>query len=273
MKRRLNIRHITRDKGKDVSLLLCPLPHLCLHYTLFIYPHIIFFIHKTTFSRMETAMEDAFVGWFNTFECKSHPIDTITELSDGIMLSDVLTDVDGKWFKQIPNDTHLTWVQRLHNQALIYKLIRHYFEQVLGQDPGLLPTVNLEAIAKNADLHELLVMCQLVIAIAVQSDNNRMYIEMIQNLPQKNQQVLMVSIEKVMRHFDGDDMNPQFSQINGLTASRNFYTDSDLLLASQFENVLTVRKQLKQSHIQLLVTYNDLRTRFVSRQSDTLMKS
>jgi hypothetical protein len=88
-------------------------------------------------------------------------------------------------------------VVRFNNQKKLHKLITRYFEDIVGQDPELLPTVNLTAIAKDADLHELLLMCQLVIAIAVQSDNNKTYIEMIQSLTQKSQHALMVSIEEV----------------------------------------------------------------------------
>ncbi|KAI8343318.1 HOOK protein-domain-containing protein [Chlamydoabsidia padenii] len=222
-----------------------------------------------TFSRMEAAMEDAFVEWFNTFECKSHAIDTVVELADGVVLSDILTDVDGKWFKQIPNqtDTQLTWVHRLNNQKIVYKLITRYFEEVLGQDPELLPTVDLSAIAKNADLHQLLLMCQMVIAIAVQSDNNHRYIEMIQSLSQKSQQALMVSIEEVMNHFNTDEINhrsSQLSSVSGTTASRSFYNDSDLTLKGQLEleKLLMEKKQFEAAHSQLLTDYDDLRERF-----------
>ena len=79
----------------------------------------------------------------------------------------------------------------------MHKLITRYFDEVLGQDPELLPSINLAGIAKDADLHELLLLCQLIIAIAVQSDNNRTYIEMIQSLSQKSQHALMLSIEEV----------------------------------------------------------------------------
>ncbi|ORZ17099.1 hypothetical protein BCR42DRAFT_326269 [Absidia repens] len=232
-----------------------------------------------TFSRMEAAMEDAFVEWFNTFECKSHPIDTVVELADGVVLSDILTDVDSKWFKQIPSqaDTQLTWVHRLNNQKIVYKLITRYFEEVLGQDPELLPTVDLNAIAKNADLHQLLLVCQMVIAIAVQSDNNHRYIEMIQSLSQKSQHALMVSIEEVMNHFNVDDINPRSSQISGTSATtttRSFYTDSDLPLKGQLEleKLLAEKKQFEAAHTQLLTDYDDLRERFVSQMSSLFLK-
>lgn len=67
----------------------------------------------------------------------------------------------------------------------------------MGQDIECIPVVNLNAIAKDADAKDLLRLCQLVVAVAVQSENNNMYIEMIQSLTQKSQHALMVSIEEV----------------------------------------------------------------------------
>lgn len=90
-----------------------------------------------------------------------------------------------------------SWVMRLNNQKRIHKLITRYFDEVLGQDPELLPSIDLAAIAKHANPSELLRMCQFIVAIAVQCDNNRVYIDMIQSLSQKSQHALMLSIEEV----------------------------------------------------------------------------
>lgn len=90
-----------------------------------------------------------------------------------------------------------TWVSRLNNQKKIHRLITRYFDEVLGQDPEHLPSIDLNAIAKEAKHYDLLLMCQLIVAIAVQSDNNRAYIDMIQSLSQKSQHSLMLSIEEV----------------------------------------------------------------------------
>ncbi|KAG0182026.1 hypothetical protein DFQ29_006144 [Apophysomyces sp. BC1021] len=225
-----------------------------------------------TFSRMEAAMEDAFVEWINTFECKSSPVDTVVELADGIILSEILTDIDSKWFKQIvPTETGTNWVVRFNNQKKLHKLITRYFEEILGQDPELLPSVNLTAIAKDADLHELLLMCQLVIAVAVQSDNNRVYIDMIQSLTQKSQHALMVSIEEVMSHFnESDNYNPRMSQLSGgsATTAKSILYDSDMPYRYQleFEKLVVEKKQYESSHGQLLVEYDELRERFVREE-------
>ncbi|KAI8371400.1 uncharacterized protein BYT42DRAFT_66591 [Radiomyces spectabilis] len=221
-----------------------------------------------TFSRIEAAMEDAFVEWVNTFECKSCSIDTVVALADGVVLSEILADIDSKWFKQITASETSNWVVRFNNQKKLHKLILRYFEEILGQDPELLPPVNLTAIAKDADLHELLLMCQLVIAIAVQSDNNRRYIEMIQSLTQKSQHALMVSIEEVMNYFNADGDGNRMSQLSGTsgtTSSRSFHLDiSDMPYRYQieFEKLLADRKQYETSHHHLLTEYDQLNERF-----------
>ncbi|KAI7891009.1 uncharacterized protein EV154DRAFT_421122 [Mucor mucedo] len=222
-----------------------------------------------TFSRMEAAMEDAFVEWINTFTCKTYPIDTVVELADGVVLSDILYDIDSKWFKQITatESGGGNWVVRFNNQKKLHKLITRYFEEVVGQDPELLPSVNLTSIAKDADLHELLLMCQLVIAIAVQSDNNKTYIEMIQSLTQKSQHALMVSIEEVMNHFNTEPdyaANPRLSYLSGgSTASSTKLEDMPYRYQLEFEKVLLEKKQFEHSHSQLLTEYDELRERFV----------
>lgn len=106
---------------------------------------------------------------------------------------------DPTWFKALSpvTETSDNWMLRFNNLKKLHKLIVRYYEEILGQDIESIPSVNLNAIAKDADTKDLLRLCQLVVALAVQSDNNNMYIEMIQSLTQKSQHALMVSIEEV----------------------------------------------------------------------------
>lgn len=128
-----------------------------------------------------------------------------------VILSDKYLYSDPKWFKQLSStseavamptvtddsDENGTWMSCLNNQKKIHRLITRYFDEVLGQDPKQLPPIDLNAIAKEANHYDILLMCQLIVAIAVQSDNNRAYIDMIQSLSQKSQHSLMLSIEEV----------------------------------------------------------------------------
>lgn len=115
-------------------------------------------------------------------------------------------------------------------------------------------------------------MCQLVIAIAVQSDNNKVYIEMIQSLSQKSQHALMVSIEEVMNHFNTEpdyaSNNPRLSYLSGNSGgsgTKNFQLDDmPYRYQLEFEKVLLEKKQFETSHSQLLGEYDELRERFVS---------
>ncbi|KAG1048525.1 hypothetical protein G6F43_009086 [Rhizopus delemar] len=213
-------------------------------------------------SKIEAAIEDAFVEWINTFECKSHAVDTIIELADGIILSEILADIDSKWFKQLTaTESTENWVVRFNNQKKLYKAITRYFEEVVGQDPQYLPTINLTAIAKDADLHELLLMCQLVIAIAVQSDNNKAYIEMIQSLTQKNQHALMVSIEEVMNRFNTESLEPRLSFVSGQSSGTSL-EDMPYRYQLEFEKLILEKKQFEVAHHQLVGEYEELRERF-----------
>ncbi|KAJ8660023.1 hypothetical protein O0I10_004250 [Lichtheimia ornata] len=233
---------------------------------------------------MEATLEDAFVAWINTFDGKSSPIDTLVQLADGVVLSEVLIDIDAKWFKQLSNaareannrkrnsilsdmNDDSSWVMRLNNQKRIHKLITRYFDEVLGQDPELLPSIDLAAIAKHANPSELLRMCQFIVAIAVQCDNNRVYIDMIQSLSQKSQHALMLSIEEVMNHFNGGDfINPRDSQLSTTTSSatttRSFDSDMPYRYQLEFDRLLVEKKQYEASYQQLAIEYDSLRDQF-----------
>ncbi|KAF8938143.1 hypothetical protein BGZ52_000429, partial [Haplosporangium bisporale] len=73
------------------------------------------------------------------------------------------------------------------------------------------------------DEHELLKLCELVIAIAVQCERNQYYIQKIQSLPQESQHALMLSLEQIIGALssglskDSDmeevDMNQELAQL------------------------------------------------------------
>jgi len=91
------------------------------------------------------------------------------------------------------------WVLKFNNLKKLNKLVTRYYEEVLGQQEfsDKIPSINLTAIAKDADVDEILKLCQLVIVIAVLNDNNSIYIEKMQSLSQSSQHALMVCIEQV----------------------------------------------------------------------------
>jgi hypothetical protein len=75
-----------------------------------------------------------------------------------------------------------------------------YFSDVLGQPTDALEVPDLQAVAKDFNVPSTLIMCRLTLAIAVQCDKNKEFIEKIQGLSEANQHHLMKAIEQVKKN-------------------------------------------------------------------------
>jgi len=75
-----------------------------------------------------------------------------------------------------------------------------YFSDVLGQPTDALEVPDLQAVAKDYNVPSTLIMCRLTLAIAVQCDKNKEFIEKIQGLSEANQHHLMKAIEQVNKN-------------------------------------------------------------------------
>ena len=89
------------------------------------------------------------------------------------------------------------WVHKYNNLKKLHKLVTRYLEEKQGQSLAKLDPPNLNMIAKDGDFIEVLKLCELVIAVAVQCDRNQYYIQKIQSLPEISQHALMISLEQV----------------------------------------------------------------------------
>ncbi|KAM3583801.1 hypothetical protein VKS41_003772 [Umbelopsis sp. WA50703] len=155
---------------------------------------------------------------------------------------------------------------RFNNLKKLHKLVIRYYEEIMGQDIECIPVVNLNAIAKDADAKDLLRLCQLVVALAVQSENNNMYIEMIQSLTQKSQHALMVSIEEIMSQIN--DVDGRAAGESGEFESGFSSPNGSLQYQAEFEKLLGERKTLEKSHKHLVEKYDDLRSRYEELEAD-----
>jgi protein HOOK3 len=72
-----------------------------------------------------------------------------------------------------------------------------YFSDVLQKPTTGLEVPNLQAMAQDHELHATLVMCRLTIAIGVQCEKNKEFIDRIQGLSETDQHHLMKAIEQV----------------------------------------------------------------------------
>lgn len=215
----------------------------------------------------------AFIHWINTFEGISHKVTDLQELSDGITLFEVTSEIDNKYFKLIRSaDIGGNWVLKNANLKKLYKIISRYFEDMLGQDFSRLPEVDIAAIAKDADEREILMLCKLVLYISVHCAGCAKYIHVIQTqlLPQ-HQTYLMDAIEQVMRPLNSNNSHedhdmPQRSSSTQHPmyeddGSTTYKSQSELSRVSKEKEELEIQnKQLIDKHSALLHKYDKLET-------------
>ncbi|KAG0216647.1 hypothetical protein BGX33_012402 [Mortierella sp. NVP41] len=193
----------------------------------------------------------------------SHPFLTlhISDLSDGIILFEVAADIDPKWFKLIRSaDMGDNWVHKYNNLKKLHKLVTRYLEEKLGQSLTKLDPPNLNMIAKDGDSLEVLKLCELVIAVAVQCDRNQYYIQKIQSLPGTSQHALMISLEQIILALNsGSARESDMEEINMDQEMAQLHQERDELergnqnlmqeLATmnlKYDELLTEKEELKQ---------------------------
>ncbi|CAE6465817.1 unnamed protein product [Rhizoctonia solani] len=194
----------------------------------------------------------AFVSWLSLFKV-SRTVTSLADLDDGTVLFEVLSQVDEEYFRNPPrSQSSENWVIRFGQLKRLFRLITQYFVDVLHRQTAELEVPDLQAIAQNHDVVQLLALCRLTIAISVQGKKNSEVIAGIQKLPQADQRAIMTAIEKVMSRF------------TERRAGDATMTDDDHYYQMQLERsrVLAEKDTLEKVYQQLLEQHRALQTNF-----------
>ncbi|KAJ7184151.1 HOOK protein-domain-containing protein [Mycena filopes] len=216
---------------------------------------------------------DAFFNFFATFEL-ARPVTTLSDLGDGAALFDILSLVDAEYFRQStrpsaqPSDN---WVLRFSALKRLYRLMTQYFADVLQKPTSGLDVPDLQAVAKDHAVQATLTMCRLTIAIGVQCEKNKQFIDRIQGLSETDQHYLMKAIEQA----------PQvMSRINlsgGVDVGETSMTEDDhyYQIQSERSQVLSEKETLEKVYQSLLEEHRTLQTTYddvVSEKDDALAR-
>ncbi|CAO3623301.1 unnamed protein product [Cunninghamella blakesleeana] len=219
---------------------------------------------------------EAFVEWINTCPNISHPCNHITELSNGILLFEVLAEIDSQWFKLIRSaDIGENWVLKINNLKKMYRMISRYYEENLGIPFDRLPQVVLQEIAKDSNVEEIFKLCQLVLFITVARENNEMIVERLQKLTEQSQRVVMLHIEEINRirmsasnqsHLQpttSSSTNPtgtgDYTPHSSVAEDASYRNQSDLnRLAIEKEELEASQRKLIEEHASLQFKYDEL---------------
>lgn len=209
---------------------------------------------------------DAFFNFFATFSL-SRPVATAADFSDGAPLFEILSLVDADYFRQSSRQPALSenWILRFGALKRLYRLITQYFSDVLQKPTSSLDVPNLSAMAKDHDIAATLIMCRLTIAIGVQCERNKEFIEKIQGLSEVDQHTLMKAIEQVMVRISNSP--------DGLEQSETSMTEDDhyYRIQSERSQVLSEKETLEKVYQTLLDEHRVLQTNYddvVSEKED-----
>ncbi|KAJ7771830.1 HOOK protein-domain-containing protein [Mycena metata] len=213
---------------------------------------------------------DAFFNFFATFDL-ARPVTTLSDLGDGAALFDVLSLVDAEYFRQStrpsaqPSDN---WVLRFSALKRLYRLMTQYFADVLQKPTSGLDVPDLQAVAKDHAVQATLTMCRLTIAIGVQCEKNKQFIDKIQGLSETDQHYLMKAIEQVMARINLS---------GGLDVGETSMTEDDhyYQIQSERSQVLSEKETLEKVYQSLLEEHRTLQTNYddvVSEKDDALVR-
>ncbi|KAI9209772.1 HOOK protein-domain-containing protein [Polychytrium aggregatum] len=206
-------------------------------------------------------LEWAFIQWINTFDNLPRECHQIEDLSDGSILLDILMDIDSGWFKSIRAvEAGDNWVLKFNNLKKLHKLLLGYYEQILGQITTGLAAPNVTAIARDADVSETLKLVQLVLALAVQCENNQKYIARIQMLDQESQHILMLCIETAMEKLRNGSSGFRLTPL----------TPRDELDGFGQSDLLNQKAQLERDNLALTQELSNLRNQYEELETDKL---
>ncbi|KAI7904541.1 uncharacterized protein BX663DRAFT_530098 [Cokeromyces recurvatus] len=210
----------------------------------------------------EGSPEAAIILWLNSFDGISHPVTHIQQLSDGITLFEVVSNIDHKWFKLIRStDVGDNWVLKINNLKKLYKLVSRYYEEKLGISFSKLPEVNLNAIAKDADTREIIQLCKYILYIAVCCPNNSEYIQRITQLSSISQENLMHFIDEIMKYTrDDQPMEPRMVSDN--YTQHNSYEDGTFVSQNELSRISKEKEELEIQNKQLIDKHSELLTKY-----------
>ncbi|KAI4167971.1 MAG: hypothetical protein LQ343_006765 [Gyalolechia ehrenbergii] len=143
-------------------------------------------------------IQEAFVEWINTFDL-AEDVESLTQLSDGHILWDILRDIDPTYFtSSLPEGRSNTtkWIPRYENLKFLYKTLVSYISE--DRDQVLYAPragEGLQAVAQNASAPDFIGLFQLVLQATIYSPQKEEYILKMFSMTPASQQALKELIE------------------------------------------------------------------------------
>eukprot|EP01038_Epipyxis_sp_PR26KG_P014145 gene14145-18983_t len=172
--------------------------------------------------------EQAILDWVNTFEDINSKCARLSQLCDGILLSEILNEICPSCFERetLDKEARGNVAIAANNLRKILRMLDVYFVSVLKKRIDM-SNVNVNAIASNHDPADILNILELVVGVAVMCEDKAKFIRNIFLLDIKSQTVLKGLIEQVLgRAEDLDDDEVEALTSTKLGSNRSLYEDT-----------------------------------------------
>lgn len=157
----------------------------------------------------EEARYRAMVEFVSTFPTISGQLpESITDLSDGVALFEVLSEIAPDYFDPTTIARHLgdNWALKSSNLRKLIRNLESYYHDELNKDAAF-SSLNLSAIARQSDSEEIANLVELVAAAAVTCPERGEYVGRIMGMTPESQMQMKNIIESSMSRLEDYELD------------------------------------------------------------------
>jgi protein HOOK3 len=221
----------------------------------------------------EHTIAKVLLEWINSFSL-GKTIRSTEELTDGIILWEILQDIDPQYFldelpERSPPDH---WVTKWQNLKHLHKSLISYIRKQNDDElpPGLDAAPDLKAVAEANSLKETNKLLKLLLIAAISSPNAETYVTTLQELSTPTQEGLKDIIQEA-QNAQRDEFTAEEEDRDGIS-KRDLTVDPELQFEERVGKVIAENDRLASEKKELEKALEDLHNRLARLQenNDTL---
>lgn len=189
------------------------------------------------------------IKWLSTFDLQA-PHSSAKDISDGVALAEVLTQIAPEWFSavwkaKIKTDVGANWRLRVSNMKKIVEAVMEYYMERLNQQLSGYVKPDATKIGEHCDSDELRRLLQLILGCAVNCDQKQQYITRMKSMDETVQRAIMQSIQQLERALNpGTCISSDF--INIEPTELDVADEAQQRLFAELQATVDIKDQLAQ---------------------------
>ncbi|KAJ9152275.1 Protein hook [Coniochaeta hoffmannii] len=169
-------------------------------------------------STLSKGAQVALLKWVNTFEGLDRKAETLDDLTDGVILAQVLHILNPDFQSSSLNQNATSWLEKKRNLETVYRALAQFLRQ---ENPYLAPSPNhFRSIIDNPDADGMCEFLSAFVSAACLGDLAKTYVPAIMKMERTDQREIMAIIQKKQVHIKDAEARAQANG-NVDTTTRN----------------------------------------------------